>query len=71
MNESANHSKHVGAISDCWTPTELATQVVGGGGDVRAATLPIPVSEGLFLRRSLNLKLTQEVFLGLVHIIFR
>ena len=53
MNESANHSEHVGAISD-------AHRIGNPGcrGDVRATTLSIPTSEGWFLRRSLKLKLT-------------
>ena len=52
MNESANHSEHVGAISDAQRIGNLGCRV-----DVRATTLPIPASEGWFLRRSLKLKL--------------
>ena len=58
MNESANHREHVGAISDAHRIGNL-----GCRGDVRATTLPIPASEGWFLRLSLKLKLTQ-IFLA-------
>ena len=56
MNESANHSEHVGAISDAHRIGNPGCR--GVGGDVRATTLPVPASEGWFLRRSLKLKLT-------------